>query len=91
MRLATVIGSVTATAKDPQLVGQKLLICDCIKADGTVTESALVCIDTVGAGTGDQVLLVFGSAARMLGGSASAPVDAAICAIVDQVSVPSRK
>ena len=90
MKLAIVTGTVTATAKDPQLVGQKLLVCDCIDASGKVTEPALVATDSLGAGVGNKVLVVTGSAARMLSGTSGVPVDAAICGIIDQVEVTSK-
>ncbi len=85
MKLAKVIGTVTATAKDAQLSGYKLLICDIIDGADKVLEPAVVAVDTVGAGTGEKVLLVFGSAARLPGTTSGAPVDAAITAIVDQI------
>ena len=90
MRLAIVTGTVTATAKDPQLVGQKLLVCDCIDGSGKVTDPALIAIDSLGAGVGSKVLIATGSAARMMGGASGVPVDAAICGIIDQVEVTSK-
>ena len=90
MKLAIVTGTVTATAKDPQLVGQKLLVCDCIDGSGKVTEPALIATDSLGAGVGNKVLIVTGSAARMLSGTSGVPVDAAICGIIDQVEVKSK-
>lgn len=86
MRLATVTGTVTATAKDAQLVGSKLLITDIIDAKGKIIDAAVVAVDTVGAGVGDRVLLAQGSSARLPGTLASMPVDACIIAVVDAVS-----
>lgn len=87
MKLAKVTGTVTATAKDAQLTGHKLLVCDIIDSKGKVLESTLVAVDTVGAGPGDTVLLVFGSAARMPAATTSIPVDAVISAIVDHINI----
>jgi len=87
MKLARVTGSVTATAKDAQLVGQKLLVCDIVDAAGKVAKPAIVAADTVGAGSGDLVLLVTGSAARLPAGTSGMPVDAAVIAIVDSVDI----
>ena len=78
MKLARVTGTVTATAKDARLVGLKLLTCDLTDGTGTV-----VAADTIGAGQGDEVLVAFGSAARMPASTSGAPVDAAVTAIVD--------
>lgn len=86
MQLARVTGTVTATAKDPRLAGQKLLMVDFLDAGGAVQGGAQVAVDTVGAGLGDTVVVAMGSAARMGAGLTTLPVDAAIMAIVDQVS-----
>lgn len=48
--------------------------------------SQLVAIDYIGAGIGEYVLVVQGSAARLGGGQEQAPVDAAIVGIVDDSS-----
>jgi ethanolamine utilization protein EutN len=90
MRLARVTGTVTATAKDAQLLGSTLLLTDVIDGRDKVLDSAVVAIDTVGAGVGDKVLLVLGSAARMSANTASVPVDATIIAVVDAVSMAAK-
>ena len=75
MKIGTVTGSVWATRKAICLSGQPLLVVS------TGTEE-LVAADQVGAGVGDRVLLVTGSAAARF--SMEAPVDAVIAAILDQ-------
>lgn len=74
MKVGTVKGSIWATRKAPCLQGQTFLVVDTL--GGT-----LVAADHVGAGVGDRVLLVTGTAATKF--SMEAPVDAAIVAIVD--------
>ncbi|MBO9451315.1 EutN/CcmL family microcompartment protein [Tropicibacter sp. R16_0] len=86
MQLGKVAGTVTATAKDARLVGTKLLVTDLIDGKGSVLDPARVAVDTCGAGVGDMVMVVSGSAARMAAGLSTAPVDLAIVAIVDHVS-----
>ena len=86
MHLGKVTGTVTATAKDAKLVGAKLLVTDLVDSKGKVIDPARVSVDTCGAGVGDTVLLVSGSAARMAAGLSTAPIDLAIIAIVDRVS-----
>lgn len=75
MKLGKVVGSVWATRKAACLQGQTFLI---IEAEG----QRIVAADQVGAGTGDKVLLVTGSAAGKF--CMEAPVDAAVVAIVDE-------
>ena len=74
MILGTVTGSVWATRKATCLQGQTFLVVDTLKG-------LIVAADHVGAGTGDKVLLVTGTAATKF--SMEAPVDAAIVAIID--------
>lgn len=87
MKLARVTGTVTATAKSPQLSGLPMLLCDVVDGKGKVLEPACVAVDTVGAGVGDQVVVTLGSAARMPAQTTGAPVDAVIIGIVDQVTL----
>lgn len=93
MKLARVTGTVEATVKDASLTGRKLLLVDLINGAGEIIETATVAVDCCGAGIGDQVLVTFNSAARMPVDAAGTPVDAAIIAIIDRVTVAptSRK
>ena len=74
MIMGTVTGSVWATRKADCLQGQTFLVVDTMRG-------VVVAVDHVGAGTGDKVLLVTGTAATKF--SMEAPVDAAIVAILD--------
>lgn len=74
MKIGTVTGSVWATRKAQCLQGQTFLVVNTLGG-------VLVAADYVGAGTGDKVLLVTGTAATKF--SMEAPVDAAIVAIID--------
>ena len=80
MIIGKVMGSVVATRKNANLVGQKLMIVQPINADKT---DSIVAIDNIGAGIGEVVLVATGSAARIGCGHEKAPVDAAIVGIVD--------
>lgn len=82
MLLAKVIGTVVATRKNSNLVGNKFMIIETLEQmkDGG---RRLVAVDQVGAGIGDLVLVVLGSAARMEPSAQEASVDAAIVGIVD--------
>ena len=65
MILARIVGTVVATRKDERLVSHKLLIAQPVDPSGAAEGRQLVAIDTVDAGTGDTVLIVTGSSARM--------------------------
>lgn len=87
MELGKVIGSVWATKKDEKLNGQKLLVVQLVDAYDKPSNNIVVAADTVGAGSGDQVLMVRGGSARYALSQSSTPVDAAIVGIVDSVVV----
>ena len=90
MKIARVTGTVTATVKETQLSGQKLLVVDVIDAAGKTLESSVVALDVHGAGPGDQVLIVTGSAARLPGQTSGIATDATIVAIIDEVTVGGK-
>ena len=74
MKIGTVTGSVWATRKATCLAGQTFLVVDTGKEE-------LVAADQVGAGKGDRVLLVTGTAAARF--CMEAAVDAVVVAILD--------
>ena len=87
MILGRVVGTVVATRKDERLLSAKLLVVRPVSPDGQLEGTALVAVDTVDAGTGETVLVVSGSSARMADGLGQSPVDAAIVGIVDAVTM----
>ena len=74
MKIGTVTGSVWSSRKASCLLGQTFLVVN-------TGDEELVAADQVGAGTGDQVLLVTGTVASRF--CMEAPVDAAVVAILD--------
>ena len=74
MTLGTVTGAVWSTRKASCLMGQTFLVVNTPEGD-------VVAADQVGAGTGDQVLLVTGTVASRF--CMDAPIDAAVVAILD--------
>ena len=87
MLLAKVVGTVVATRKDPRLESQKLLVVRPVDPAGKIDGGFLVAVDTVDAGTGETVLIVSGSSARMASGMKDCPVDAAVVGIIDHVDL----
>lgn len=63
MLLATVIGTVWSTRKEPTLEGLRLLVCQPYVL-GDATAETLVAVDPIGADVGERVLIVYGRAAR---------------------------
>lgn len=87
MYLAKVIGTVVSTSKDARLVGFKLLLARRLTEEGTMTGTPEVCVDTVGAGNGETVIVTKGSSARFAADRAEAPIDSTIVGIVDTVEI----
>lgn len=87
MIIGIVIGNVWATKKEEVLNGFKLMVVQRIESsDGSRGES-FVAADCVGAGIGEQVLVVTGSSARKALASSDIPMDAAIVGILDEVEI----
>jgi ethanolamine utilization protein EutN len=88
MILARVVGTVVATQKHPKFEGAKLLLVQPLTLDDKPRGTALLAIDSLGAGVHEKVLIVMeGRAAGELLGKEAAPVDAAVIGIVDTVDV----
>ena len=94
MILARVKGQAVATAMVDSLEGRKLLLVELLSLDeeGVVqTRKHMVCVDAVGAGEGDLVLIVQGSSARQAPDMGDVSVDALIDGIVDSVSAHGQR
>ncbi len=89
MYVGKVIGNIVATRKDDSLVGKKLLIVEQTDTQGKPLGKIEVAIDSVGAGSGEFVLVSKGSSARHVFGNPSSPIDAAIVGIIDSIEVQS--
>lgn len=87
MWVGKVIGTLVATPKDESLTGCKLLFVQPIKICQSGSRIPVVAVDTIGAGTGETVLVVEGSSARHLIGKPQAAVDAAIIGIIDSIEL----
>jgi ethanolamine utilization protein EutN len=88
MQLARVIGTVVATQKHEKFDGATLLLVQPVTLEDQPRGTALLAVDSVGAGVHEKVLIVLeGRAAGEALGRKGAPVDAAIIGIVDSVDV----
>lgn len=86
MQIARVVGTVVSTQKNRKLEGAKLLLVQPLGLDDAPRGTALLAIDSVGAGVSERVIVVLeGRAAQEALGKKLAPVDAAIVGIVDQL------
>ena len=86
MLICRVVGHVWATKKKEQLEGLKLMV---VQEEGQTRKKTYVAADTVGAGIGEQVLVVSGSTARGVFGGDHVPADMAIVGIIDSLEMDS--
>ncbi|GAA0123566.1 MAG: EutN/CcmL family microcompartment protein [Clostridium argentinense] len=87
MIIGEVVGNLWATRKDDGLNGFKFLVVRRLDCNGEKLDDAIVAVDSVGAGIGDQVLIVSGSSARYILGDKRPPIDATIVGIVDKLEL----
>lgn len=90
MLIARVVGSTVSTIKDENLRGLKLLIVREATPTDELRGEPFVAADTVGAGEGELVLVVLGSAARQTDKTRDYPVDAAIIGVIDSLEVARK-
>ncbi len=88
MKLARVVGTVVSTINVPVFDDRKLLLCDLLSPGGEPAGGYLIAVDTVGAGVGEQVLLMDeGNSARQILGARDAPVRTLVVGIIDLVAL----
>lgn len=88
MKLGRVSGTVVSTISHPIYDGRQLLMCDLLDASGKDTGDYLICVNTVGAGPGETVLILDeGNGARQVVAAPDAPIRAVIIGIVDELVV----
>lgn len=85
MKICRVVGHVWSTKKEERLEGLKLMV---VKEEGNTSTrgKTYVAADVVGAGIGEQVLVVTGSTARSVFGG-NVPMDMTIVGIIDTIEM----
>lgn len=91
MKLCKVIGFATSSIKYEGLSPYKLLILKIIDDNGTPSGNAFLAVDTFGAGLSDVVAVTTGVTATNAVSNKDLPVDAAIIAILDHVSINKKE
>lgn len=88
MLIGKVLGEVIATHKHESYEGLTVLLVQPLNLDGTKRGSAMVAVDSVGAGKGQTVLLApEGFCAMSAVNRMQTPIDAAVLGIVDCVDL----
>ena len=85
MKLASVIGTVVSTVKDPSIRGLKILMIQPLDDYQKPVGTPIAAIDTAKAGLGDIVWWIMSKEASLALPEPFTPVDATITGIVDHV------
>jgi len=86
MKVGRVVGTVVSTISSPVFEGRRLLLCDLLDASGHPDGSYLICVDTVGSGAGETVLIIDeGGSARQVIGMSPAPIRAVVVGVIDEL------
>ena len=91
MKLCKVVGFATASIKREGLSSYKLLILKPIDDSGRPTGEAFLAVDAVGAGLSEVVAVTTGAPALNAVTDKSLPVDAAVIAICDNVTINKKE
>ena len=87
MKVGRVVGTVVSTISSPIFEGRRLLLCDLLDVEGRPDGGYLICVDTVGSGAGEAVLILDeGNSARQVLGETQGPVRAVVVGVIDQVT-----
>lgn len=87
MIICRVIGHVWATKKEENLEGMKLMV---VREEHSTKKETHVAVDVVGAGIGEEVIVVSGSTARKAFGNENIPADMAIVGIIDNLEIDRK-
>lgn len=87
MYLGRVIGTVVSTCKNDRLTGVKFLIVEKLTERLEREGTTEIAVDSVGAGTGELVIVCKGSSSRLVFKNIDIPFDTSIVGIVDTVEV----
>jgi len=86
MQLAKIIGEVISTRKEGKVRGLKILVARYLDEEMRELQKTAACIDSVGAGVGEVVLLCSSSSARMTELTKGVCTDNTVIGIVDSVT-----
>ena len=93
MLLARVKEPIVSTAKFTSLIGKKLLVVEIVTSNEHQLQGTgryQVCLDAVGAGVGELVLVVQGSSALKTEAMKDTPTDGVIVGIVDSLQAAGK-
>ena len=88
MLIGRVVGELVATQKHPSHEGRKLLLVQPLNLDGSNRGDAVVALDAVDAGVGDEVLVATeGFSAMTSVGRPQSPIDMAVIGFIDHIEL----
>jgi len=86
MQLGKIIGEVVSTRKEGNVKGLKILVARYLDEEMGELQKTVACIDSVGAGVGEVVLLCSSSSARLTKLTKGVCTDNTVVGIVDTIT-----
>jgi ethanolamine utilization protein EutN len=91
MQLGKIRKEIICTLKDKELVSSKLFLVELLKiSGGSLNDYAVAVENGLSLGVNDIVILVQGSAARLINNNKSVPVDCAVAAKVHDIFIDAK-
>ena len=90
MIICKVVGQAVSTVKDDRLKGPRMLIVGRIENDPNIVKNQFVALDSIGAGEGEVVGVIQGAPAQKAFKQEGIPIDAAVVAIFDTLSIEGK-
>ena len=88
MLIGRVVGELVATHKHASHEGRKILLVQPLNLDGSNRGDAVIALDAVDAGVGDQVLIATeGFSAMTAVGRPQSPIDMAVIGFIDHIEL----
>lgn len=88
MIFGKVAGTVVSTINHPIFDNRRLLMCDLLDVSGNDSGGYLICVDAVGAGPGETVLILDeGNGARQVLAWKDGPIRSVVVGIVDELVI----
>jgi len=90
LQLAKIIGEVVSTRKEGKIQGLKILVARYLDEEMRELSKTAACVDSVGAGVGEVVILCSSSSARLTKLTKGVCTDNTIVGIVDSITIEKK-
>jgi len=91
MQIGKIKKELVCTVKDPALKSVKIFLVEILNLKSEITDDYVIAVENnLGLGSGDIVIVVQGSSARLISENRQMPVDCAISAKVEKINIDEK-